>query len=1202
MFLSPKTLFPLVALLLSALMQSSPAEGRRLNVLLLGHKPGMHAGHQTQARYQQLFQALGPKGINLDFTDDPDHALNARTLANYDALALYANWEKITPDQEKALFDYVESGHGFVPIHCASACFLNSMRCTALIGGRFQRHQTGEFETRIVKPDHPVMRGFRGFKTWDETYVHDMHNPDKIVLQRRVDARAGDDEPWTWVRAQGRGRVFYTAYGHDERTWSQPGFHDLIFRGILWAVGEQAAAEFKKLKLAPLEHVAGALVPNYEQRTPPPLLQKPLSPADAQAHIYTPAGIDLTLVASETDGLWNVIEFKFDETGRLWTCESLDYPNEIKPQGRGRDRIRILEDTNGDGKIDRATVFADGLSIPTSLVFHDGGIIVLNLPDTTFLKDTDGDGRADERKVLFTGWGTGDTHACPSNLAWGFDGWVYGCVGYSGFSGSVGGERLRFGSGIYRFKPDGTRLEFLGATSNNTWGFAFTENGDLFGSTANNQSSFYCAIPQRYYDTVPGLELGVLPGVDANKKCAIMREYIRQVDVFGGFTSAACHNFYTARVFPREYWNAIAFVAEPTCHLLYRGIAVPEGASFSVENGFNLMASDDEWFAPVYADVGPDGGIYVSDFYSFLIQHNPTPNLERGGFNAQTGKGNAFISDLRDTEHARLWKLFPKGASPSKQWKLSKDKPQELLEALQSDNLFWRGHAQRLLVERKNTDVTERLRALVANEKTDAVGVNGGAFGALWTLQGLGAADLPTVARALKHPAQGVRRTAAQLLPRSEQGLQALLAAGLLADKEPLVKLAALLALSEMPASAAVGAQLGRLAQSDAALSKDRWLRDGLVIAASRHAAGFLSTALASAKGGPESAPKAAPVNLLTNPGFEESQGAGPRAWNVRTYSGSADHALDTAVARTGKNSLRISSKTGADSSWHFDLPVEPHSDYLLTGWVKTDKLATLRGGKGAMLELHHLNGAQPATAPLKGTQNWTQLTLPFSTGPQKEISINLLYGGWGHATGTAWWDDLSLTKSTSHSQADALTLQVAGALAKSGRPEARAEIARAVAENKSPLADAIGQILNSGGMAAKKETLADLKATHQILQLGVLVGQMKFDKAELTAKSDRPIVIEFSNPDQLQHNVVAGKPGSLEKIGAAANAMMAQADGLAKSYIPEMPEVLGGTKLANPGEKLLFKLPALAPGDYPLVCTFPGHWAIMRATLKVTK
>ena len=217
--------------------------------------------------------------------------------------------------------------------------------------------------------------------------------------------------------------------------------------------------------------------------------------------------------------------------------------------------------------MDKFTVFADHLSIPTSMCFANGGVIVQQAPDTLFLKDTTGTGHADVRKVLFTGWGTRDTHAGPSNLHYGFDNWIYGTVGYSGFHGEVGGQQFSFGQGGYRFKADGSKLEFLGSTTNNTWGLGLTEDNQVFGSTANNNPSWYLPIPNRYYEQVKGMSAGRLEMICDTPHFWPITEHVRQVDCFGAYTAGAGHEIYTARSFPQWYWNRIAFVTEPTGHL-----------------------------------------------------------------------------------------------------------------------------------------------------------------------------------------------------------------------------------------------------------------------------------------------------------------------------------------------------------------------------------------------------------------------------------------------------------------------------------------------------------------------------------------------------------------------------------------------------------------------------------------------------------
>lgn len=199
-----------------------------IKVLFLGDQ-----GHHRPAdRAAQITPVLAGRGIDVTYTEKLGD-LNPATLC-YDALLIYANTTEISPVQEKALLDYVDRGGGFVPVHCALYCFLNSPKYIALVGAQFQRHGTGEFDTKIVDSSHPIMKGFVPFRTWDETYVHTKHNDkDRHILQTRAEGKT--DEPWTWVRNSGKGRVFYTAYGHDTRTWQNPSFHDLIERGIRWA-------------------------------------------------------------------------------------------------------------------------------------------------------------------------------------------------------------------------------------------------------------------------------------------------------------------------------------------------------------------------------------------------------------------------------------------------------------------------------------------------------------------------------------------------------------------------------------------------------------------------------------------------------------------------------------------------------------------------------------------------------------------------------------------------------------------------------------------------------------------------------------------------------------------------------------------------------------------------------------------------------
>ena len=558
----------------------------RLNVLFLGD----NGHHRPRERFVQLQPVLKGRGVDLVYTDQMVD-LNANNLKRYDALLVYANIDRIEPAQEKALLDYVAGGGGFVPLHCATYCFRNSKDVVALMGGQFQRHGTGVFRTEIAKPDHPIMKGFGGFESWDETYQHHLHNEkNRTVLSYRVQ----DDhkEPWTWIRTHEKGRVFYTAWGHDHRTWGNAGFQNLVERGIRWAAGKDPAEAGDYLKdrpfpvpemtakrtdVKPFEYIdVGNKIPNYTpgarwgtQGQAHSKMQRPLPAEESLKHFVVPKGFRVELFASEPDIGGKPITMAWDERGRLWIAETYDYPNELQPPGKGRDRVRILEDTDGDWKADKFTVFAENLSIPTAMAFHKGGLILQDGTQTLYLKDTDGDDVADEKTVLIDGWNQGDTHGGVSNFQYGLDNWFYAMQGYNNSRPRADGESQQsFRQGFFRFRLDrcGAKIgeavekleiEFLRSTNNNTWGLGISEEGIVFGSTANRNPSVYHADPNRYYERVrgwtPSLVLGTIADTHLFKP---ITKNIRQVDHHGGYTAAAGHALHRADDIPRSIGTA----------------------------------------------------------------------------------------------------------------------------------------------------------------------------------------------------------------------------------------------------------------------------------------------------------------------------------------------------------------------------------------------------------------------------------------------------------------------------------------------------------------------------------------------------------------------------------------------------------------------------------------------------------------------
>jgi len=1156
---------PVIILLLLFVLSSSCEksqknvrdESGRIQILFLGH----NSQHHNSAVYlPMLASALSTEGIYFTYTDDPND-LNELTLDKYDGLMIYANHEQITPEQETALLNYVEKGRGFIPIHCASFCFQNSPKYINLVGAQFKKHGTDTFTASIIRKDHAIVKGLNEFSTWDETYVHDKIAPDINVLMERVD---GDHhEPWTWVKEAGKGRVFYTAYGHDERTWGNPGFQQLVKEGILWAVGDAAKTKWeafrKEMPTLAYREVEG--IPNYEKRNPAPRFQEPLTPEESARLTQVPVGFELKLFASEPD-IINPIAMDWDEKGRLWVIETVDYPNTVRDEkGEGDDRIKICEDTDGDGKADKFTVFAENLNIPTSLVFSNGGIIISQAPHFIFLKDTDGDDKADVKKVIIDGWGTFDTHAGPSNLKYGYDNQIWGVVGYSGFEGTIAGENRKFSQGIYRFKPDVSSFEFMTNTSNNTWGLGFTEDNDVFASTANNTHSVFMGIPNKAIRDVEGVQVSGSTKIDGHYAMHTISDKLRQVDVFGGFTAAAGHNFYTARHYPKAFWNQVALVCEPTGRLVHMARIEKSGAGFIEKDGWNLFASADEWASPVEAKVGPDGAVWVLDWYNFIIQHNPTPTPDRGGFVGVNGKGNAYENPLRDKSHGRIWQVVSKEAPKYKPLTLSKDEPKQLVKALSNDNLFWRMTAQRLLVERGDLDVLPALYDLAKNEMVNEFGDNYAAAHALWTLDGLGALAKDdkaetVVTNALSHPASNVRKTAIQILSKVHWTEEAIVKSNVLYDADPNTRLAALLSLVEIAPSESLGATLYKLSLEDS-IQNDEWLSKAVYVAATQHRKGFIDSFVAA------------------NPDYEKSR--------VNAKSREMDDFND--------------------SSWKpMELPqyIEKaglNIDGVIWFRKAIDLPANLAGKKGT-ISLGPINDSDV-----------TWINGVKVGGMEKRVNDKRVYA-----------IDAGILKAGRNSIA-IRTEDIGGNGGIYGNPE---DLFIEVAGRKWPLAGSwnyeveleygvgkslfkdisIGELFANTYLNKPTIEEAVLSATNPaatVIKMTVIKNEMKYDLKTFTVEAGKPVEIIFENPDFMQHNLVITQVGGLEIVGKAADKLALDAKGAEQHYVPNIPEVLFATKLVNPEQtvKLNFIAPSKA-GDYPFVCTFPGHWSLMNGVMKV--
>ncbi|MBX7206727.1 MAG: c-type cytochrome [Verrucomicrobiaceae bacterium] len=784
---------------------------------------------------------------------------------------------------------------------------------------------------------------------------------------------------------------------------------------ILAALSSERRADYEAFlkQREPEKREKRDTVANYEKRKEPVTFQFPMSTKGSMERTQVPADCELKLFASEPD-ITKPIAMAWDERGRCWIAETRDYPHGVIENGEGHDDIKICEDTDGDGKADKFTVFADKLNIPTGLVLVNGGVIVSQPPRFLFLKDTNGDDKADVRKEIMTGWGIRDTHAQASNLHYGFDNWIYGCVGYSGFDGQIGGETKQFSMGTYRFKPDGSALEFLHQFTNNSWGHSTNDAGDQFGGTANGAPLFFGGIPATAFPKgVNGMSAKKINEVD---QCHTITPNFRQVDVFGGYTAAAGSNFIESPALPARF-QGCAMVCEPTMKVVSLMKVAPQGAGYTAKDAFNLFASSDEWTSPVHAEVGPDGAVWIADWQNFIIQHNPTPSKERGGFEAKTGGGGAHENPLRDHERGRIYRVFAKGAKVE-----TKAFPREMAQQadweprIKSPLQFWRLTAQRMMLQNpprsfvaeivpaKNSsegNVIDGIAGLkklgrsdvaMFNEMIASNGSHIGAIHALWTVHGLGKLDEATHRAALLSKDAKLRRNAIRALGTDKKSQDLFFGAGVISDPDLNTRLAAFVKLAEFETTPEIKHLVTKLA-GDPVVIGDEWLSEAARVLTKKHQAqGF--------KEGP---------NLLVNGDLEKIGKDGfPEGWKRRDYGGEpkkegnakAEWKVVTGEGNThsGKSAIRCITRADADTSFYQDVPLKPNTKYRLSGWVKTHAL------KGKVSFNDHIGRAETNKITKRDT-DWNEVEVIFTNKDKATASINILHV----AKGDGYFDEVKL-------------------------------------------------------------------------------------------------------------------------------------------------------------------------------------------------
>jgi putative membrane-bound dehydrogenase-like protein len=414
-------------------------------------------------------------------------------------------------------------------------------------------------------------------------------------------------------------------------------------------------------------------IPRRQEKPPGP----PLSPAEAIAKMTVPEGFTVELVASEPD-IVNPVAMTIDERGRFWITESFEYPR--REPGPGKDRVKILEDTDGDGKADKFTVFMEGLNIPSGIAVGHGGVWIANAPDILFVQDSDGDGKADTSEVVVTGFGRDDTHELPNSLTWGPDGWLYGLNGVFNPAHVVYGPKnpnfkdgqkpWDFTCAMFRIHPKTREFQVFCEGTSNPWGIAFNDEGEAFISA--------CVIDHLWHLTETGYyhrQGGPYPPFTWKIESIVSHKH--QLAAYCGI------HWYDSDAYPEQYRKKL-YMGNIHGSCINSDSIVRHESTYKASPEPDLLSANDVWFMPVVQKTGPDGCLYILDWY------------DRYHCYQDANRDPAGIDRLK----GRLYRLRYKDTPRAKAEDMSKLSDQELGNRTRSANGYQRDIAKRILTER----------------------------------------------------------------------------------------------------------------------------------------------------------------------------------------------------------------------------------------------------------------------------------------------------------------------------------------------------------------------------------------------------------------------------------------------------------------------------------------------------------------------
>lgn len=569
-------------------------------------------------------------------------------------------------------------------------------------------------------------------------------------------------------------------------------------------------------------------------------LDGPLTPEQAQKTFQLEPGLKIELVAAEPLVI-DPVAVAWDENGKMYVAENRGYP--VGP-GKGKTpegKIALLEDTDGDGKYDKRTTFAEGLTFPNGVMPWKGGVYVTCAPYVYYFKDTNGDGVADEKKIIFKGFqDLSTTQLRVSHPTLNIDNWVYLTSGLTAAKVSSPEHPDRpvvFLNRVDgRFRPGTDEIEATAGTAQ------FGQTFDAFGRKficSNRNHIRHVVMQLKYLKRNPNFAFSDvvqdIPDHGAACKVFPLSANITTAASHTGFFTSACGvTIYNGTALPEKY-RGNSFTCEPAGNLVHHDVLSPSNETFVASRAYEdreFLASPDNWFRPVNLAVGPDGALYVCDMYRKTIEHpDYLPEATRKITDFTSGK-----------DKGRIWRIVGAAAGQKDSLKpnLEKASAESLCMLLQQPNRWWRMTAQRLLIERQDKSVVPTLKLLVKKGRTPEARVH-----ALRTLDGLNALPVQQILTAVLDKDPNVREHGIQL---AESHLDDVALAEkvfeLAKDENPRVRFQCALSLGELQSPKVIPA-LVKIAERN---PDDRWMRAAVLSSIGGRANDFLSAILPAAK------------------------------------------------------------------------------------------------------------------------------------------------------------------------------------------------------------------------------------------------------------------------------------------------------------------------------------------------------------------